>query len=47
MSSIVIPYMKLYLNETENEDNPMQDPSSVWELVLYTEDVLDRGELEF
>ena len=46
-SSIVIPYMKLYLNETDNEDSPYSDASTVWELVLYTEDVLDRGEYEF
>ena len=46
-SSVVIPYMRLYLNETDNEDSPLQDASTVWELVLYTEDVLMRGEYEF
>ena len=39
--------MMLYLNYTENEANPQQDASSVWELVLYSEDMEDVGEYEF
>ena len=39
--------MMLYLSDTENEESPQQDASTVWELVLYSEDMEDVGEYEF
>ena len=41
------PYMMLYLSDTENEESPQQDASTIWELVLYSENMEDVGEYEF
>ena len=46
--SAVIPYMMLYFNTTDAEDDDIyQDDSTTWELVLSSNDTLDRGEYNF
>lgn len=45
--SLVTPWIRLLLNETDNESNPYMDPSTVFELVVYSDTMRYRGEYEF
>ena len=39
--------MNLLMSHIENEADPLKYPSTVWQLVLYTEDILTTGEYQF
>lgn len=45
--SIITPWMMLYLNSTSNLPAPYSDPSSKFQLVLFTKNIQDSGEYDF